>query len=134
MPARTLRAFDTALVGHIGFAIGNALCALWLGLTGSHFVSVPASIKCCAGNETLLSATYALFGGIRFSFRCLHAGAGRRLEVPRKTLGAAGRHFVADVSHVSHAQALSGRRLPGSRCAADALGNLGCDVPCAIGV
>lgn len=36
-----LRAFDTALVGHIGFAIGNALRALWLGLTGSHFVSVP---------------------------------------------------------------------------------------------
>ena len=36
-----LRAFDAALAGHVGFAIGNALRALWLGLTGSHFVSVP---------------------------------------------------------------------------------------------
>lgn len=36
-----LRAFDAALAGHVGFAMGNALRALWLGLTGSHFVSVP---------------------------------------------------------------------------------------------
>jgi alkylation response protein AidB-like acyl-CoA dehydrogenase len=39
-----LRAFDAALVGHIGFAIGNALRAVWLGLTGSHLVSVPANV------------------------------------------------------------------------------------------
>ncbi len=39
-----LRAFDAALVGHLGFAIGNALRAVWLGLTGSHFASVPKNM------------------------------------------------------------------------------------------
>ena len=36
-----LCAFDAALAGHVGFAMRNALRAVWLGLTGSHFVSVP---------------------------------------------------------------------------------------------
>jgi acyl-CoA dehydrogenase len=36
-----LVAFDSALWGHIGFSIGNGLRSLWMGLTGSHFVSVP---------------------------------------------------------------------------------------------
>ncbi len=39
-----LRAFDAALAGHIGFAVGNALRALWLGLTGSHFAGVPENV------------------------------------------------------------------------------------------
>ncbi len=36
-----LRAFDAALIGHVGFAMRNALRTVWLGLTGSRFVGVP---------------------------------------------------------------------------------------------
>jgi acyl-CoA dehydrogenase len=43
-PARGLTAFDRALWGHIGFTIRNGLRALWLGMTGSHFVNVAADV------------------------------------------------------------------------------------------
>lgn len=36
--------FDKALFGHIGFTAKNALRALWLGLTGSHFAGVNTSV------------------------------------------------------------------------------------------
>ncbi len=36
--------FDKALFGHIGFTIKNCLRALWLGMTGSHFVSVNTDV------------------------------------------------------------------------------------------
>jgi len=36
--------FDRALFGHIGFTIGHAFGALFKGLTGSHFVSVPSNV------------------------------------------------------------------------------------------
>ncbi len=36
--------FDKALFGHIGFTIKNCLRALWLGMTGSHFVGVNADV------------------------------------------------------------------------------------------
>jgi acyl-CoA dehydrogenase len=36
--------FDKALFGHIGFTIKNGLRALWLGMTGSHFVGVNADV------------------------------------------------------------------------------------------
>jgi acyl-CoA dehydrogenase len=39
-----LRDFDTALVGHVGFTIGNAVRAFVMGITGSHFVAAPANI------------------------------------------------------------------------------------------
>jgi acyl-CoA dehydrogenase len=42
--ARGLAAFDKALWGHIGFTIKNGLRALWLGMTGSHFVAVNADV------------------------------------------------------------------------------------------
>ncbi len=42
--ARGLVEFDAALFGHIGFSVSNATRALWMGLTGSRFVSVPASV------------------------------------------------------------------------------------------
>lgn len=43
-PARGLTAFDRALWGHIGFTIRNGFRALWLGMTGSHFVNVAADV------------------------------------------------------------------------------------------
>jgi acyl-CoA dehydrogenase len=42
--AKALRDFDAALTGHIGFTISNAIRTLMMGLTGSHFVSVPRDI------------------------------------------------------------------------------------------
>ena len=36
--------FDKALWAHVGFTIKNGLRALWLGMTGSHFVAVNAEI------------------------------------------------------------------------------------------
>jgi acyl-CoA dehydrogenase len=40
--ARGLADFDRALWGHVAFSLRNGLRALALGLTGSHFVAVPA--------------------------------------------------------------------------------------------
>ncbi|MBW7902201.1 MAG: acyl-CoA dehydrogenase [Rhodocyclaceae bacterium] len=42
--AQGLDQFDRALWSHIGFTIGNGARALWHGLTGSRFVSVPAGV------------------------------------------------------------------------------------------
>jgi acyl-CoA dehydrogenase len=42
--AKGLDAFDKALWGHIGFTIRNGFRALWLGMTGSHFVGVNADV------------------------------------------------------------------------------------------
>jgi acyl-CoA dehydrogenase len=39
-----LKEFDSALFGHIGFTIGHGVGALLKGLTGSHFVTVPANV------------------------------------------------------------------------------------------
>jgi acyl-CoA dehydrogenase len=43
-PAKGLADFDRALWGHVGFTIRNGFYALWLGMTGSHFVPVPADV------------------------------------------------------------------------------------------
>ena len=37
-----LRAFDTALIGHLGFAVSNGLRTFWHGLTASRFAHIPA--------------------------------------------------------------------------------------------
>ncbi|MBK9444811.1 MAG: acyl-CoA dehydrogenase [Betaproteobacteria bacterium] len=42
--AQGLVDFDKALFGHIAFTIGHAFGALFKGLTGSHFVSVPSNV------------------------------------------------------------------------------------------
>ena len=39
-----LNAFDKALWGHVGFTVSNAARALIMGITGSHFVKVPAGV------------------------------------------------------------------------------------------
>lgn len=39
-----LRDFDRALWGHVRFTIRNGFYALWLGMTGSHFVPVPVDV------------------------------------------------------------------------------------------
>ncbi|WP_028448955.1 acyl-CoA dehydrogenase [Chitinibacter tainanensis] len=38
---KDLAAFDAAVIGHIGFAISNAVRACWMGLTGARLVSAP---------------------------------------------------------------------------------------------
>jgi len=40
-PKAGLQAFDEAFFGHIAHTVKNGLRALWMGLTGSHFVVVP---------------------------------------------------------------------------------------------
>jgi acyl-CoA dehydrogenase len=42
--AGDLPTFDKAFWGHIGYTVGNAARALVMGLTGSHFVAVPADV------------------------------------------------------------------------------------------
>ena len=42
--AQGLRDFDEALFGHAGFTVRHGVGALWKGLTGSHFVSVPDNV------------------------------------------------------------------------------------------
>jgi acyl-CoA dehydrogenase len=42
--AKASAAYDVALFGHIGFALSNMARTLVTGLTGSHFVSVPANV------------------------------------------------------------------------------------------
>jgi acyl-CoA dehydrogenase len=42
--AKASVAFDKALFGHIGFALSNMARTLVTGLTGSHFVNVPANV------------------------------------------------------------------------------------------
>ncbi|MCL4762586.1 MAG: acyl-CoA dehydrogenase [Burkholderiales bacterium] len=42
--AQAVVAFDHALAGHVGFALSNLARSLVMGLTGSHFVSVPAGV------------------------------------------------------------------------------------------
>ncbi len=42
--AGDLKAFDAAFWGHIGYTVSNAARAMVMGLTGSHFVSVPIDV------------------------------------------------------------------------------------------
>ena len=43
-PATASAAFDAALFGHVGFTLSNMARTLVTGLTGSHFVGVPADV------------------------------------------------------------------------------------------
>ncbi|MEK7321485.1 MAG: acyl-CoA dehydrogenase [Pseudomonadota bacterium] len=42
-PAVASRNFDAALFGHLGFTLGNAARAWWLGLTGARWTAAPAT-------------------------------------------------------------------------------------------
>jgi acyl-CoA dehydrogenase len=42
--ANDLESFDRAFWGHVGYTVSNAARALVMGLTGSHFVKVPADV------------------------------------------------------------------------------------------
>ena len=60
--------FDRALWAHIGFTIKNGLRALWLGMTGSHFVGVNADVapemKRYYQQMTRFSAAFAFMSDI----------------------------------------------------------------------
>ncbi len=38
---QALQAFDSAILGHIGFALGNLVRSVWFGVTGGYLISVP---------------------------------------------------------------------------------------------
>jgi len=60
--ARALREFDRAVFGHAGFLLGNAVRALWLGLTGARLLAVPgaAETRCYYRQASRMSAVLAL--------------------------------------------------------------------------
>jgi acyl-CoA dehydrogenase len=72
--------FDRALWSHIGFTIGNGVRALWHGLTGSRFVSVPANVapeaKRYYQQLTRFSAAFAFLSDV--SMLVLGGGLKRR--------------------------------------------------------
>ncbi|MBI2306979.1 MAG: acyl-CoA dehydrogenase [Rhodocyclales bacterium] len=78
--AAGLDQFDRALWGHVGFTIGNGVRALWYGLTGSHFVSVPATVapeaKRYYQQLTRFSAAFAFLSDV--SMLVLGGGLKRR--------------------------------------------------------
>jgi acyl-CoA dehydrogenase len=75
-----LAEFDAALFGHIGFSITNAVRALWMGLTGSRFVTVPAGVapeaKRYYQQLTRFSAAFAFLSDV--SMLVLGGGLKRR--------------------------------------------------------
>ncbi|HWP94552.1 MAG TPA: acyl-CoA dehydrogenase [Gammaproteobacteria bacterium] len=61
--ARALERFDAALLGHVGFAVSNAVRAFVMGLTGARFVRAPAvhrEIRRHYRDLTRMSAAFAL--------------------------------------------------------------------------
>ncbi|MDD2700784.1 MAG: acyl-CoA dehydrogenase [Sideroxydans sp.] len=75
-----LHDFDAALFGHIGFTMRNGIRAFWHGLTGSHFVSVPADVapeaKRYYQQMTRFSAAFAFISDV--SMLVLGGGLKRR--------------------------------------------------------
>ena len=61
-PDESLRQFDRALFGHIGFFFHNVVRSLWHGLTGSRFVPVraPRPVRRYYQHLTRMSAAFAL--------------------------------------------------------------------------
>ncbi|MEW6324129.1 MAG: acyl-CoA dehydrogenase domain-containing protein, partial [Nitrospirota bacterium] len=61
-PARGLAAFDAALFGHIGAAVGHAARSLWHGLTGARFAAAPGNgaTRRYYQQFTRMSAAFAL--------------------------------------------------------------------------
>ena len=119
-------AYDAAFFGHLRFALSNFARTLVMGLTGSHFVGVPAGRR--AGDPPLLPAADAVLGRARVPRRRLDGDAGRRAEAQGEALRAARRHPLAHVPVLRDAAPLRGRGPAAGRRAADALGDLGRDV------
>lgn len=75
-----LRDFDAALFAHVGYTVRNGLRALWHGLTGSRFVSVPSHVTPEARRYyqqlTRFSAAFAFLADI--SMLVLGGGLKRR--------------------------------------------------------
>lgn len=65
---KAVRDFDSALIGHIGFTLGNAVRALFTGLTASRFVAAPskasAQTKRYYQQLTHFSASFALLSDV----------------------------------------------------------------------
>lgn len=62
----TLKAFDQALFGHLGFLVSNAARALWLGLTGARLHPAPGSrmARPYIRRATRMSAAFALVADV----------------------------------------------------------------------
>jgi len=61
-PEKALHAFDAAFFGHVAFTVSNVVRALWLGLTGARFVTVPGddATRRYFQHLTRLSSAFAL--------------------------------------------------------------------------
>ena len=72
--------FDRALFAHVAYTVKNGVRALWYGLTGSHFVSVPSSVapssKRYYQQLTRFSAAFAFLADV--SMLVLGGGLKRR--------------------------------------------------------
>jgi acyl-CoA dehydrogenase len=119
-------AFDKALFGHLRFTLSNLARALVMGLTGSHFVRVPADIA--PETRRYYQQLTRFSAALAFLSDRVDGIAGRGVEAQRKAVRAIGRRAVAVVLMLGDAQALRERGPAGRRRAADALGDLGCDV------
>jgi acyl-CoA dehydrogenase len=81
--AKAVRAFDAALWGHVGFTLTNAARAFVMGITGSHWVRVPAGVA--PGTRryyqqlTRFSAAFAFLSDV--SMLVLGGGLKRREKV-----------------------------------------------------
>jgi len=79
-PERAGRAFDQALWSHVGFTFTNAARALVMGMTGSHWVKVPANVapetRRYYQQLTRFSAAFAFLGDV--SMLALGGGLKRR--------------------------------------------------------
>ncbi len=124
--AKACVAFDAALFGHIGFTVSNMARALVMGLTGSHFVRVPANVapetRRYYQQLTRFSAVLAFLADVSMGSL---GGALKRKEKLSARLG-----DVLSLLYLCSAtlKRYEARGPPGRRCAAHALGDLGRDV------
>ena len=119
-------AFDAALFGHVRFTLSNLARTFVMGITGSHFVRVPADVapetRRYYQQLTRFSAALAFLADVSMGTL---GGALKRKEKLSARLGDI---LSLAVPVLGDAQALRGRRPAGGRRAADALGDLGRDV------
>ncbi|MGD8827380.1 MAG: DUF1974 domain-containing protein, partial [Gammaproteobacteria bacterium] len=74
------RAFDRALLGHIGHAVSNGLRAVWLGLTGARLASVPADTGRLADCYRQINRMSAAFSVVTDLMLLTYRGSLKRRE------------------------------------------------------
>ena len=118
--------FDRALMGHVGFAISNAVRSLVLGLTLARFTKVPRDRR----DDALLPAHQPLQRVVRAGHRHRHARARRLPQEEGKLVRAFGRRVVDDVPGIDGVEA---PRESGPRGGGSAAGRMGLPRPAVSG-